>query len=449
MGKRLLFNPWGIILRLALPSVVSFATMTLTGTINLIMVGHLASTAIAVVGVSNIIIYNAWALFSGLGNTVNYLVAQNFGAQTMRQGVERTWITLYYCLGVSVVVMCGAIFAGSILRFVGSAVLAEAGTAYLRFRFAALVFGLFSFVFHGFFRGIGDTRTPAVLSFLGCGVMIFFTYVLTYGKLGFPEMGLQGAGWAFLLGELLGFFGCLYVYFIRLHKRFQTRRRTAFNKPEARLILRESGKLGLQEFAMSISMFIFTAFVGRLGIDALAANEVALNVMSLGFMPAFAFSSTATILVGQEVGKGKPLAGRRFGTHTAVIGSLFLLALGIGEFILADRIGQFYTTNRDVAALAADLIRISAFMQLFDGLFNYYAGGLRGIGDTAFLLKAAVMTSLAFFVPLTYVLTFLFDLGSIGAWISLYVYLTVLGLTLLIRFYRTDWLQVKAKNVAL
>jgi Na+-driven multidrug efflux pump len=67
-----------LILKLALPSILSFATITLTGTISLIMVGQLGAIIIAAVGVSNIIMYNGWALFSGTGLTVNYLVAQNY-----------------------------------------------------------------------------------------------------------------------------------------------------------------------------------------------------------------------------------------------------------------------------------------------------------------------------------------------------------------------------------
>ncbi len=438
---------WKMILLLAFPSVFSFMTQTLTGTVNLIMVGHLGSTAIAIVGVSNIIMYNTWALFSGIGQTVNYLVAQNYGSNTMKKGIERTYIALYLTLGVSVLVAAGAIFSWSILRVVGgSELLANTGQEYLRLRFFAMIFGIFSFVFHGFFRGIGDTKTPAVLSIAGSVVMIFFTYTLTYGQLGFPKLGLIGAGWGFLLGEIVGLLGCVYVYFIRLQPRYHTRSKVLPRRSEAGLILTESGKLGLQEFSMSISMLIFTAFVGHLGVNALAANEVALNVMSLGFMPAFAFSATSTILVGQEVGRGKPFSGRRIGTDTALIGSLFLLVLGTVEFFFAETIASIYTQNHAVSQLAAELIMISAFMQLFDGLYNFYAGGLRGIGDTTFLLKAATLYSLAVFVPLTYILTFTFGLGSVGAWLSLYIYLTLLALTLLIRFYRTDWISVKMKE---
>lgn len=439
---------WKLILALALPSIVSFASGTVTGTINLIMVGPMGALVIAVVGVSNIVAYNAWAICSGFGHSVNYLVAQNYGAGEMDQAVRRTYVALYVgALAAMAAIAVGWLAPRLILELMGgSAELVSAGTAYLRYRLFAVACFTVSFVFHGFFRGIGDTRTPMAMSIASNVVMIFFTYTLTYGKLGFPEMGLPGAGLAVLIGEALGLIGSAYVYFFRLHRRYATRRRIQIDSEEAKLITVESGKLGVQELAMSLAMFVFTMFVTRLGTQALAANEIALNVMAFGFMPAFAFGATATILVGQEIGRGDPYKGRRMGTDVAVLGSLFLLALGFIEFLFGEWVARWYTSDPAVYVLAGELIMISAFLQLFDGLLNYYAGGLRGLGDTTFLLKVSLGLNWLLFIPLAYVLIFVFELGSIGAWISLYAFLTFFALAVCIRFYRTDWTGVRSKQ---
>ncbi|SEN00932.1 MATE family efflux transporter [Lihuaxuella thermophila] len=433
---------WKKILFLAIPSIASFASMTVTSTIHLMIIGQLGALAIAVVGVSNIIMYNAWALFSGIGHTVNYLVAQNFGANQLNKGIERTYLALYLCIAASVlVILCGTFLSDGILLLMsGSEELVRTGGDYLRVRFFAMVFAVFSFVFHGFFRGIGDTKTPMRLSVISNLCMIICTYTFT------RQWGLAGAGWAFLIGEAVGALGCLYVYFVSLHARFGTRTKVPFNRSESKLILSESFKLGIQEFSMSVSMFIFTMFVARLGTHALAANEIALNVMAFGFMPAFAFGTTATILVGQEIGKGNPLLARRAGTDTAIMGSLFMLLLGLVEFLLADPIARLYTDDPQVYELTASLIKTSAFLQVFDGLLNFYAGGLRGIGDTTFLLRVSFLLGFFFFVPLTYVLTFVLQLSSMGAWLSLYIFLMAFGISVMIRFYRTDWSQVRLKS---
>jgi len=445
-----MFKNWKHILLLALPSVLSFATSTLTGTVNLIMVGHLGALIIAIVGVTNIIMYNAFAIFSGIGHTVNYLVAQNYGAGDMKKGIERTYLALAMSVIFGVIIfLVGLFFSDTILQLTGgSDELVVAGEQYLQIRFYAMAFGIVNFVFHGFLRGVGDTKTSMVLSMISSVTMVVLTYALTFGALGFPELGLKGAGIAVLAGEIIGLLGGAYVFLVRMHAKYNTRSGMKLNIAEAKLILAESGKLGIQEFSMSVTMFIFTVFVARLGTHALAANEVSLSIMSLGFMPAFAFGSTATILVGQEIGKNNPHAARRAGTDTAIIGTLFLIILGTIEFIWAGPIAHLYTDDPQVFELAAYLITISAYLQIFDGLLNYYAGGLRGIGDTTFLLRVSAILSWFLFVPLAYLFIFVLEWGSLGAWLSLYIFLTAFGLSVMIRYYKTDWLSVQIKEAA-
>ena len=225
---------WRMILWLAIPSIISFASQTLSGTLNLMIVGRLeggvAGQAIAIVGVSNVIIYNVWAIFSGIGHTVNYLVAQNIGAGETKKAIERTYIALYVTALVALFVLAaGWLFADELLRIVGGKSAEELadGASYLRLRFYAMSCGIFSFLFHGFMRGTGDTRTPMVLSLLMNTVMVTLTYGLAYGRFGLPELGLYGAGLAFFIGELIGLVGCLFVFFVRLHPRYATRSRAS------------------------------------------------------------------------------------------------------------------------------------------------------------------------------------------------------------------------------
>jgi MATE family multidrug resistance protein len=439
---------WKPILVLALPSLIAFSTQTATTTISLIVVGHLGALTIAIVGVSNIIMYNAFALFSGIGHTVNYLVAQNYGANDMKKGVERTYIALYLSAFFGVFIMLVGWFGSGWLLDLISPELRGEGESYLLLRFLAMACMIVTFVFQGFLRGVSRTKTTMQLALISGVTMLFFTYTLTFGNLGFPEMKLAGAGLAVLIGDAVGLICCLYIYFFRLNRLFHTRSKVKFHPQEAKLILVESGKLGMQEFSMSVSMFIFTIFVGHLGTHALAANEVALSVMAFGFMPAFAFGATATILVGQEIGKGEPERARRAGIDTAIIGTILLAVLGTVEFFAAGPIARIFTNDPEVYKLAAYLIMASAYLQLFDGLLNFYAGGLRGIGETTFLLRTSFVLCWFLFVPMAYLMVHVFDFGSMGAWISLYTFLMFFGVAVMYRFHRTDWSSVRQKHAA-
>ncbi|MFD0673126.1 MATE family efflux transporter [Cohnella sp. GCM10027633] len=445
-----LMKSWYAILLLALPSLFAFASQTVTGTVNLILVGDLGYLAIAIVGVTNIIMYNVFAIFSGIGHSVNYLVAQNFGANEMRKGMQRTYLALLVSLGVGLIIaLAGWVASESVLRLTGaSSNFIATGSEYVELRFYAMAFGIISFVFHGFFRGIGDTRTSMIVSIISNTLMIVLTYGMTYGHWGMPDMGLVGAGYALVIGEGVQLAICLIVFWGPLNRKFKTRSIPKSDWKELRLISQESGKLGLQEFSMSISMYIFTIFVLTLGEVATAANEMALSVMSFGFMPAFAFGSTATILIGQQLGQRNPQLAKIMGTHTAILGTIFLILLGTAELIWADPIARMYSDDPEVYHLAADLIRASAYLQIFDGFYNFYAGGLRGIGDTTFLMRASIVLSLFLFIPITYLFVSVWDWGSMGAWYALYTYLVVLGLTVMVRYYRTDFSTVQLKEAA-
>ncbi|MFC5530149.1 MATE family efflux transporter [Cohnella yongneupensis] len=443
-----LMKSWYAILLLALPSLFAFATQTVTGSVNLILVGDLGYLVIAIVGVSNIIMYNMFAIFSGIGHSVNYLVAQNYGAGEMRKGMQRTYLALLVSVAVGLfITLAGWLASGAVLELTGATPnLVSTGGEYLELRFYAMAFGIISFVFHGFFRGVGDTRTSMIVSIIANVLMVVLTYGLTYGHWGLPDMGIVGAGYALLIGEAVQLAICLIVFWGPMHGKFQTR---SFPRPdwkELRLISQESGKLGLQEFSMSVSMYIFTIFVLTLGEVATAANEIALNVMSFGFMPAFAFGSTATILIGQQLGQRNPKLAKIMGTHSAILGTIFLIGLGTAELIWAEPIARLYSNDPEVYRLAADLIRASAYLQIFDGVYIFYAGGLRGIGDTTFLMRASIVLSLFLFVPVTYLFVSVFDWGSMGAWYALYSYLVVLGLAVMIRYYRTDFTTVQLKE---
>ncbi|MDP4163771.1 MAG: MATE family efflux transporter, partial [Bacillota bacterium] len=248
------------ILLLAIPSIASFASMTVTGMINLIMVGKLGALSIAVVGVTNIVMYNAWALFSGIGNTINYLVAQNYGSNDMKKGLERTYIGLALSIMAGLVILFTGLFGSEgILNILGSSSkMIESGHQYLQIRFFAMVFSILTFALHGFFRGIGNTRTPMITSLIGNGIMIFFTYTLTYGNLGLPNLGLNGAGLAFLLGEVTVMLLSSIAFFRVLRIKFAMLSKLAMSLSEAKLILKESLKLGTQEFSKSMAMFVFT-----------------------------------------------------------------------------------------------------------------------------------------------------------------------------------------------
>jgi len=447
-GGNIMFSLWKGILKLALPSIATFSSMTLTGMITLVMVGRLGPNAIAIVGISNIFMYNVWSLFAGINEAVNYLVSQNYGEQTMNEGNSRTQLALLISAGLSILLFIAsfAIPSEVFILLGANHTLVVGGAPYLHMRLISFTFSLITNVFYAYMRGVGDTKSPMYISIVSSVVLVFCTYGLTYGHFGMPNLGLPGAGISMIVSEGIGFALSAWVYYGKYNLTYQTRRWYRVRMAELRLIVKEAIKLSAMELSMSFGMLVFTWCITPLGTLALAANEITLNILSFGFMPANGFGAAATIGVGQGIGADNPIAGKRFGLHTAWLGLLFMGVFSVFLLVFAKPVAMFYAKDATVAVVAVGLIHIASFIQLFDGAGIIFAGGLRGIGDTTFLFRMSVILNWLIFIPLTYLLTRYFHFGESGAWISLCTLIALLGLTNGARFILLDWTQVRTQS---
>jgi MATE family multidrug resistance protein len=436
------------ILKLAIPSIATFSSMTFTGLLVLMIVGKLGAAAIAVVGITNIIIYNLWALFSGVQASINYLVAQNYGSNNLRQGNQRMQIALLFTVLQGVFLFAGSFVLPSVILYAmgSNAEILDLGTSYLQVRMLALIFGMFNNVFFAYMRAIGDTRTPMTLSLIYSGLVVVLTYVMAYGTFGFPELGLQGAAWSVVAAELITVLLCLLVYYRFMAGAYLTRLWERIEWPQVRLMLYESSKLGVTELSNSLGMLVFTACITMLGTTAIATNEIALNILSFGFMPANGFGSAATIGIGQEIGKGRGAAARRFGIVTVYLGLIFMVLISVVFFLFALPIAKLYTPEEAVYTTAISLIHLAAFVQLFTGANIIFGGGLRGVGDTTFLSRTAMLFNWVLFIPCTILLTRILDLGQVGAWSALCMLIVLTAIANAWRYLTLDWTNAKVNT---
>ncbi|MEH7120909.1 MATE family efflux transporter [Neobacillus vireti] len=436
------------ILRLAIPSIATFSSMTVTGLLILMIVGKLGAASIAVVGITNVLMYNLWALFSGNQGAINYLVAQNYGSRNMRMGNQRMQIALILAaLQAILLFVASYVIPHFILEVMGSnAAILQLGVPYVQVRMFAMMFTVFNIIFYAYMRATGDTRTPMNISLINSALVVFLTYSLAYGKFGFPNLGLQGAGWSMVAAEGITFLLNLLVYFRFLNEKYFTRSWIPIERHQVRLLLFESSKLGITELSNSMGMLVFTACITRLGTVAIAANEIALNILSFGFMPANGFGAASTVGIGQEIGKGRPLEAKRFGLVTVYLGLGFMLLISIILFVFALPVAKLYTTDSAVYLTSVSLIHLASFILLFSGSGIIFAGGLRGVGDTTFLSRTSLLLNWIFFVPCTILLTQVYHLGQTGAWTAFCSLIILQCVTNAWRYKSLNWTLAKSKS---
>ncbi|MBL8972342.1 MAG: MATE family efflux transporter [Myxococcales bacterium] len=256
-----------------------------------------------------------------------------------------------------------------------------------------------------------------------------FNYVLIHGELGFPRLGLTGAGVAtgltrtllFVLLALVIWRGRLYVGAWR---------------PWSRLALAPRGlgqifalglpvgvQLGLEMWAFQLA----TLFAGWLGEKQLAAHVVALNLASMSFMVPLGISMAAVTRVGNLLGAGRPQAAQRAAWVALGMGAGVMCVAAVSFVLLRGWLPRVYTEDLEVLAVAATLLPIAGAFQLFDGTQVVGGGILRGMGRTR---PAAVFNLLGYYVlglPVAYYLAFAVGMGVTGIWWGLTLGLMVVA----------------------
>jgi putative MATE family efflux protein len=300
-------------------------------------------------------------------------------------------------------------------------------------------------IFAAIYRGMGDTRTPLKVMLLANAVHIAGDFLLIFGYLGFPRLGLTGAGIALAAANLISVF----AYALLLH------RSALFSSlwgPHLRFSLEWSRrilKIGIPGAFMALlrvtSLMGFTAILSRTPerMAAVAALPIGLTAESIAFMPGLGYSVAASALVGQALGAGDPKRAERYGWSATWQGVTIMTFMGVVFFIAADPFVRLFTSDPDVHRLAVTYLRIMAFAEPFLGLGMVLTGALQGAGDS---LRPAILTALTFWVvrmPLAYALTVLVGLQTLGAWYAMAI-TTVIGGVLCIALFKSDsWKRVE------
>ncbi len=298
----------------------------------------------------------------------------------------------------------------------------------------------------GFFTGRGDTKTTMVAHTIGNGVNGVLDYGLIFGNWGLPEMGLTGAALATVLASTVPVIILTILFLGRENNRRFATRRVRLNIPVFKKLLRYGVPAGLQ-FFLEISCFtFFVIIVGRLGDIELAVTNIVLTIDMLAFMPVIGISIATSTLVGQSMGRKEPDVAEKT-TYSALMMALAYMGVMAMIFVLFPRplLTIFKTRGKEVQDFSAILhygrylLIMVAIYTVFDALGIVFSAGLKGAGDTRFVMWTAVIAGWTFFVPPVYLTVSVFHGGLIVAWVWATLYIVLLGLVYYWRFRRGKW----------
>lgn len=373
------------VMGLALPAIGENLLQTALGIADTLLVAGIGIVALAGVGAALNVLFLIMAALSSLSVGASVLVAHAIGARDMARASHVAGQSLLWSIALSLpITLAGLALAGPTVALYGMDADATAVAAeYLVISAAGIPMLAVMLIGGGVLRGAGDSRTPMLVTALANLLNLALSWALIYGHLGFPALGVAGSAWgtvmarvmgaALLAGVLLRGNGALRV---GGPGTWRPRWRTA------REVLQIGSPAALEEIIIIASFAALTPIVAGLGTVALAAHRVALNVLSLSFMPGIGFSLATTALVGQSVGAGR-MDEARATTNVALRWSVFWMGgLGALFILFAPHLVGVFSSDPELIAIGAAAVQVVALAQpLWAGTF-VIGGALRGVGDT-------------------------------------------------------------------
>ena len=435
---------------LAVPVVLSELGWMAMGVVDTIMVGRLGPAAIGAVALGNAICYTPSIFGVGLMLGLDTLVAQAYGRNDHDEC--HRWLAqgVYLACIAAVPIMVGIWLASIAFGHFGIAPeVAGPASGYLRL----LNWGTLPLLLYGatrrYLQGVGQVRVITVTYVLANLVNWFGNWVLIYGKLGFPALGVNGSAisTAFarvtMAAALLGF---AWRYDrSRGHPLFH---HWAAPQDERRKRLLQLGAPAAGQILLEVGAWnLATLSAGYLTPVALATHQIVLNYASVTYMVPLGISAAAAVSVGHAVGAGDAARARRAGWMALGLGTSFMLLAALMFLLWPRPLIELFSRDPRVLAVGPGLLGIVAAFEIFDGIQTVSTGALRGLGETQAPMWANLVGYWVLGLPLGFFLCFGLKWGIYGLWIGLTLALIVIASALLLRWRRDARRQLYASEV--
>jgi MATE family multidrug resistance protein len=411
---------------------------TLMGLVDTKLVGGLGPAALGGVGVAMTLAWLGYMFIFGLMRGVKVCVSHAFGAGHRHHGLRYAQAGIVIGLASGTVMWLVTRDGAPLLHLMGidPELVPYARTFLSVFTYGAPASAVLSAMNH-YRQATGDSRTPMVVGLAGNVINAVLGWALIYGHAGLPALGVAGGAIATATSEWLE--ALAMVALLVRDARGSDAWARARRELSLRAAIREATSLGLptgvQFGSEMLAMVTFTAVLGAMPPEQIAAHQIALAAIRASFLPGVAVSEAVSVLVGQALGR-RSLADADRATYAGLVLAMsFMATCGVVFAIGGGAIARAFTADPTVAAVARRLLAIAAAFQVLDAMAIVLRGALRGAKDVRVpaLIGVAVIWTC---VPTAAILLGrVLHWGSAGGWCGV-VGETSLGAVLFLRRWR-------------
>lgn len=409
--------------------MISSLFNNLISLIGVAFMGRVGETELAAAGVAALIYITLTMIPYGLSVGFQIIIARRAG-ENNPESIGRIFNNnLIFLMGVAILLYLFLEFLVPIILkpMFSSQEVYEAGMTYLHYRNFEIFFAVFAFTILGFYTSIGNNQIITYSAILMLVVNVFFNYNLVFGKMGFPEMGIAGAGLASLISSTaacgLNFF---YLIFSKFRKQFGLFKFTRFDWPLVKAGLNLSGPVVLQHILSTGTWVIFFLMIEKMGPASLAASNVAKEVYMVLGITTWGIANATNSLISNLIGQG------RQDEIFVLLRKVIIVALGFSVvfflFIMIYPQGfiQIFTNDDTIIQLATNPVRIVGVCLIIMAVSSILFRAVTGTGATKYSLLLVFITLIVYMIYVVILIKVL-NVNLTVAWTSEIIYWLVLA----------------------
>ena len=439
------------VLRIAFPLIISTGTWSIQHFVDRMFLAWYSPEAIAAAVPAGLLSFTITCLFMGTASYVGTFVAQYYGAGKYSRCGPSLWQGMYVALIGGILQIMLIPLSEPMFRAIGHA---PALMEQERIYFEIMCWGagpvIASSALVAFLAGLGHVKPVMWINIFTTAVHLVLDWILIFGHLGFPEMGIAGAGIAMVIAFAAGLIASLlFVGRSTYARTYHTISGWRFERELFSRLVRYGVPSGIQFFIDIAGFTAFVILIGRLGTTALAATNIAFNINTLAFMPMMGTGIAVSVLVGQRMGENRPALAEYTTCSAFHLTCLYMFTIAFFYVVTPGIFIEPFASQSDPAAFApirhdtVVLLRFVALYSLFDTMNIVFASAIKGAGDTFFVMVLQVTLAVVVMIVPSYAAIEYFSMGLYGAWIFATVYIILLGVAFFIRFRKGAWKSMR------
>ncbi len=435
-------------IQMAWPAILESFFIAFAGLVDSYMVSSLGSKAVASVGLTTQPKFMAFAPFIAANVAVSALVARRKGEER-RQSANVIALTAFVFVILAGIVLSAllTVFANPIISLCGSTSdTHEYAVTYYQIIMGGMLFNCIQMVLNAAQRGSGKTKITMRTNVTSNIVNIVFNYLLIGGHFGFPALGIRGAALATVLGTVVACIMSIISImpkdnFVSLPYIIKEKLKPSFI--EFKKLVHVGYGIFFEQLLMRIGFMATALMAADQGTGAMAAHQVAMNIMGLTFSFGDGLQAAAVALIGQSLGAGKPELAKSYGSTCRKIGGVISIVLAITYFFGSKALFSAYFDEPEIIEYGVHIMYIMIFACIFQVAQVIYMGCLRGAGDTLYTAISSIICVTIIRSVAAYIFTYPLGLGIEGIWLGVLADQIGRFIMATIRFKQGKWLQIK------